>query len=359
MIKNRYILLINKIGLEFYSDTQKRIHKIDFLPQSVYDLEVINESSLDQQISSVIETNKLVPGNILIVLTNSVLFQKEFKIEKDKKSIEDFINNIPFENTCSIIIPLTPTSERVVATNKDLYDSIKNIFVKKNFSVNGITLAALLDKNVSENSQTIISLGLKKIDSIKNDVFDINKKTDSNSDDLDTNSLDPDIEIETEKKKKITPRVIFLILVFIILILVLVGLVVKTVMYPTPVTQQSPTLDSSTNSTDENFTPTPTDTSDSISINNLAKSLSFEIQTNQQNASSAARIREGLQKEGFENISVTVNNTTQTNLITFSNTLPSTVKNRVLDYVSSELSQLTERTVSEASNDILLIIAFK
>ena len=360
MTKNRYILLVSKSSLELYSETLKKSYRIDFLPQSVYDLEVINEASLGQQITTTIETNKLLQGNILIILTSSVLFQKDFPLNQDKKIKEDFLDNIPFENTCFISLPIQKTSERILATNKDLYESIKNTFTKKGFIITGITLSPLLENSTTENSQTLFSIGLKKFESLKGDAFDSKKEEEKDKDpEVDTTETEYADETKPEDKKKITPRVIMLISIFGILILVLFGLVIKTFILPSedipaPII---PTPGEDIQNTSTNPSPIPTSTQDLANLQLLLKATSVQIQTSQKNSSEAARIQEGLEKEGFQKITISVNNNVQSNQIIFSNTISPLVKDTALTYISNQFTEHTEKIASESSNDILIILA--
>jgi len=361
MTKNRYILLVSKSSLELYSESLKKAYRIDFLPQSVFDLEIISEASLSQQITTVIESNKLLQGNILIILTNSVLFQKDFPLSQDEKIKEDFLDNIPFENTCFISIPIQKTSERILAANKDLYISIKNTFTKKGFITTGVTLSPLLENSTTENFQTLFSIGLKKFESLKGDAFDDKKEEEENKDpETDTTETEyGDDETKSEGKKKVTPRVIMLISVFGILILILFGLVLKTFIFPSetipsPIT---PTPIEDAQSTNVSPSQIPTSTQDLANLQLLLKATSIQIQASQKNSSEAARIQEGLKKEGFQNITISINNTIQSNQIIFSDKLSPLVKDKTLTYISGQFAELTEKIASESSNDILLTIA--
>lgn len=358
MTKNRYIVLVNKSSLELYSETLKKAYRIDFLPQSVYDLEIISEASLDQQITTVIETNKLLQGNILIILTSSVLFQKDFPINQDKKIKEDFLNNIPFENTCFISLPIQKTTERILVANKDLYESIKSTFTKKGFVVTGITLSPLLENTVSENSQTLFSIGLKKFESLKGDAFENKEEEKKKDPETDTQETEYEDVLKPESKKKITPRVIMLISVFGILILILFGLVLKTFIFPSkPVSSTiTPTPIEEPPSTAINPSPLPTSAQDQINLQLLLKATSIQIQSSSKNSSEAARIEEGLKKEGFQNITVSANNTIQSTQIIFSDKLSPIVKDKALNYISGQFTEITEKIASESSNDILLTI---
>lgn len=364
MTKNRYIVLVSKNSLEIYSETQKKAVRVDFTPESVIDFEVINRSTLTQQIEAAIEAGKLTPGNILIILTNSVLFQKDFPIAEDKAPEQKFIENIPFENTASLKIPLTKTTERIIAANKDFYETVSDIFTKKNFVVNGTTLTPLLlELNTAESSQNLISQGLKKIDSIKGDMLTMKDKDDKKGKDepkTDVEEVDESEDIadtseNDSKKKKITPRIIGLLVVFGILILVLFGLVFKMILFPEdinpPATPQSQTqLDEMTIEREETPTPAQAD------LRTITKSLTVEIQSIQQSATYSARIRDNLQKEGFQNISIVTDPDISSNQILFSDKVVPEVKNRVLDSIVSLIPTIGERTVSNASKDIVLMI---
>jgi len=366
MTKNRYIVIIDKSGIELYSEALKKGYKIDFLPNSIIDLEVISLDSLIQQISTVIETNKILPGSIVTILTSSVLFQKDFPISEDKKPINKFLDNIPFENLSSITIPITKTSERIIASNKDFYETIIDIFTKKGFEISGITLAPLLlGVTSAENAQSLIMQGLKKFESIKGDQFnqkDKNEKNESHNTEEENTQDNSEAESEstdevTSSKKKITPRTVGLLTVFGVLILILLGLVLKIVLFPSeeilPNSSQNATQVEDT-APQLAISPTPNTPED---LSGITKSLTVKIQTVQQSATYAASIKEKFQNEGFQSITTSIEPDILSTQILFSNTVSLEVKNRVLDSISSSLPDITERTVSNTTNDITLSIS--
>ena len=126
LYRNGFILFIN-----FYSS----ITKFVFLQTIVKDLDLINEDQLRIQIKSLIESYKIPAGVLIIILTETVLFQKDIPNhaaaeygqpelkEGQNEKIEKFLDSVPFENVLSKNVPLQ-NGVRIIATNKDLVDEI-------------------------------------------------------------------------------------------------------------------------------------------------------------------------------------------------------------------------------------------
>ena len=76
--------------------------RFDFPITSVNDLEVVNNTEFVELIKAFIDQSQLPPANIIIVLSNSVCFDRNFSSLAQnilEEQINLFLESVPFENT--------------------------------------------------------------------------------------------------------------------------------------------------------------------------------------------------------------------------------------------------------------------
>lgn len=190
MIKG--VIYLDKTSLDYYAEKMQAIPKLVFPPAVIQDIEVIDIPKLDQMIKAFIDTNKLLPASLTIVLANSILFSKDIpkpdlkQIAKEKAaqkpggspvapapapvpvaSVEDqtlqFLEAVPFNEVSSITLPI-PNGVKLVAANKDLYTDIKRAFEKYKFTVDAVTPLPTFGTSVAPVDATIARRLLQKVD---------------------------------------------------------------------------------------------------------------------------------------------------------------------------------------------------
>ena len=170
--KKSALLYLDRGGFYFYEMGLPNMNSMGFLPTSVRDLDVVDIVSLESQIRTFVEGTKLSPGEITIVISPNIIFEKDIlttEVEKQKENTDKFLETIPFENVASTTIPIE-NGVKVIGINEELYLSIKNAFEKLGSSVESVlpyyslgTDTFLLNNLTAENA----SILLKKVDRLK------------------------------------------------------------------------------------------------------------------------------------------------------------------------------------------------
>lgn len=108
----------------FYFCDGVKIAKLDFLPEVIRDLDIVNEEVLIKSIFDFIDKQKFNVGKFLFVLSESAIFV----VGTDERNV----NLIPYNNVLSKKYA-TQSGEVIIATNKDLVDVISEAFQEKGF----------------------------------------------------------------------------------------------------------------------------------------------------------------------------------------------------------------------------------
>ena len=149
------IIFLDRGGFVIYEDVLSNVWQFPFAPELVRNLDVVNKEQLTTLIKGFIQTNKVVPGKIVVILSDSVIFQKDLTTqaqpqldlaakELQDKEIKNFLDNVPFEETMSRVI----NGLRIVAANKDLMDTILEPFKKIGCIVNAVVPAFIYEKYI-------------------------------------------------------------------------------------------------------------------------------------------------------------------------------------------------------------------
>ncbi len=136
--KEVIVLFLEKTRLSIFDGD--KIVRVSFPTNTIRDLDVIDRSGLDSLLDDFIKNGKLTPVNILFVLADTVCFSKEITVT-DLVTIstetKDFLEVVPFDQ----IISKSYRSQngiRVIATNEELIDAIKEIFERDGFTVEAL-----------------------------------------------------------------------------------------------------------------------------------------------------------------------------------------------------------------------------
>ena len=151
-----------------------KIYELRFSPSSIKDLEVVNQSELDNQIKSFVTANSLKPTPLLLVLSSQVTFEKDITPipqASRKEIIQSFLDTVPF---ASISFKTFHYQDKdiLVVINRNLYDGIKHGFEALGFSVSAVIPALMLGLGSKDTlSAEACQLIIKKTDFIKNNDF--------------------------------------------------------------------------------------------------------------------------------------------------------------------------------------------
>ncbi len=123
----------------FYDQTLPSPIAIEFPPDIISDLEVVSKKKLEYAIQAFLNTYKIVPKSIMILLSPNVTFDKDFILETVQidKNIQEFLDLVPFQEYISRQSKF-PGKIKLVAANKDLTEAIKDSFANMDFAVSAI-----------------------------------------------------------------------------------------------------------------------------------------------------------------------------------------------------------------------------
>ncbi len=213
-------------SLDFYSSKSTNGAHLDFAQTSVRDLELINKVELVEKIKSFVDQNKIPPSNIIIVLSDSVYFEKDFldlPIDQQDIAVNNFLENVPFESVASRLYTIE-RGVKIVAANKELYQAIKEAFESKGFVIESVTPSIILGSSLIDEAGGLnidsVTTIFNKYNLLKQNNLDINK-----------------ISINTSSQKKENPykaehtinkRLIVLAAFFVVLLVILVMVIVSS-----------------------------------------------------------------------------------------------------------------------------------
>lgn len=189
--KQKGVIFIDKNRLDIFAEAMSNILQLPLAPDTVNNLDIISKDKLRTTIQAFISTNKLPPAIFVILLSDAILFVKNFsdqpavsgnnpqpasgqqltpqvapqpqskipplelakmneeKEQQRKLEIQSFLDKIPFENISTKETHL-PTGVQVIAANSDYIEAIKNILEEQGSLVEAVVPASLLGKETTQ-----------------------------------------------------------------------------------------------------------------------------------------------------------------------------------------------------------------
>lgn len=157
------IIYLEPHQISIYSSATSSIIAIPFTGEVVANMEVIAVEALQAQIETGIKQNDLQPHLAHIVISPALYFKKEFPgKEKSLRSpeITAFLDIIPLENVTSRVVAFHEAAV-AVATNKDFYQPILDVFKRSKFEFAGLTPAFVFQESEEEQFQFTPELARK------------------------------------------------------------------------------------------------------------------------------------------------------------------------------------------------------
>lgn len=170
--KLKAVLYLDRNRLDFYLHNSSSVASCNLPTTCVYDLDIKNEEELNKIISQFITQNKLSPAYFLTVFSHNVLFEKDISGLSGAQAdatVTDFVDNVPFENVISKTLRFG-NGVRVVATNRDFYETIKATLERNGFLADGAIADSSLGPELSQSSALEINMAkaiMQKFDSLK------------------------------------------------------------------------------------------------------------------------------------------------------------------------------------------------
>lgn len=223
--KQPAILYLDKNGFYFYASDMPAMVSLAFLETSVKDMDVINPSSIMNQINSFISQYQIPPTIIMLILSPNITFEKDvvgLSIEAQAESISGFLDTVPFESVISKEYPLEK-GVKVIGANDDLYQELRVSFEKAASIIDSVIPYQMLgdDQSLIRNFTTESAIQLiKRSDHLKQ--FTMLKTTKQKI--ATQNNIE---EKQPSKPKANKPRLFIMAGVFILLFIVLGIMIIR------------------------------------------------------------------------------------------------------------------------------------
>lgn len=165
--KQKGALWLDKTGLSLYLEN-KPFLRLNFPPEMINDLEIIDRLKLQNLIHSFVNQNNLSFLSLIVIITAEVLFEKDWNLpqtDTQLKEEEDFLDSIPFENILEHSW-IKDNKKKLIATNQDLITTLEDCFEKENCNFMAVFPYSLFGAGVRDESVKEI---WKKLDNFKRD----------------------------------------------------------------------------------------------------------------------------------------------------------------------------------------------
>lgn len=155
-------IFLDRNGFLFYAQGTGGVMQFNFQPNVIRDLEIINQEAFSSQLIQFINQLKVPPFQTVILLSDSVLFEKQFTtpISDENKEVELFLDNLPFEHIGKIVY--VGQGQTCIATNRELYTSFASAFQSINCSLLSVFPAFAFDidanKFVSQSETVLVEI---------------------------------------------------------------------------------------------------------------------------------------------------------------------------------------------------------
>jgi hypothetical protein len=229
------IIYIQRDKFQLYTPNLHSILEFRFLPEFIRDLDIVNKELLFNLLELFMKNNKIPPTSFIIVIADSASIIKDFPpspqtTQTISPNIDEFLEHIPFEEVSSKKI-LLPNGIRAYATNKNLYETIKNFLIHTNSEVISILPATIIGPELhpsldANGINTILKLypTLKGYNLTTQPVQHLTIKENENHEEKkEENEVTfetPNTEVNEKKSDK--KRTIILVAIFVFLIIVLI-----------------------------------------------------------------------------------------------------------------------------------------
>ncbi|CAN5209050.1 hypothetical protein BH09PAT2_BH09PAT2_05190 [soil metagenome] len=345
------IIYIDRNNLYYYGGNVHTPIAYPFAKTAVVDMEIINEEELATQIADWIKTHKIEPSSTIILLSNTVYFQKEIpegtSVDKQNEIKKMFVENVPFNETQLQEIPIGK-SMLLIAINTEFVYAIRDIFQRCGFTLEAIApIAEIYGKQpISAFSVQIAQDALKKI--TKANGFPL-----EHVEEIPISASDDPLP-----SKKTNNRLFLMIGVFVILIGILV-IVYMTSHKPKTVAIEPdlPPLEAPVAPiTESSSSATIPVSSSEATLSTKKIDLTIQVLNGSGVAGQADKIRQNLLDEGFDNITTGNAAGLESNktLIIFKKEIGEKERSEIIKVIELFVDQYTVQERNDIDIDVLI-----
>lgn len=151
-----YVATLYRDRLALCSPSSAQPLELKFSDASVKDLEIVNQSELDNQVKVFVAAQKIRPGELIFILSAKIVFEKDLsKIPQAERSIQiqSFLDSVPLSSVSHKIFRVQNT-EKLIVINRNLYDGLKRAFETLGFFVSAVVPGVMLGDIGAQEAMT-------------------------------------------------------------------------------------------------------------------------------------------------------------------------------------------------------------
>ncbi len=350
-----------------------------FTDDTMQHLDILSHENFIRQIHEFIETNKLPSSNILMILSDDLLFCKELPaLSRNNSSPEEdaqgFIDAVPFDSVLSKAYRLE-RKELLVATNYDYFRQFEYAFNKNHSRIEDVVPLFLLGKSVNLQygmPKDVAHVILEKLGNIKpwgmpvvQEVEPITHKDEEpvlkkKNDQVDTDTLSTSAPIRKKTKKRIyTLAASFLPLLGIFMYLFIqmnAENARETAQFQTKLHQQT-IAQTQTTPAPQTIIALPTGSPSAFSATVTEQNMKVSLEYSATSASIAASIKDELTKFGIKSIQdIRATTSNNANSVLFSGNVPAGTRQRIVDELHKVIATVDIQEGNQLSSDVFITL---
>lgn len=179
MTVSKGVLYLEGDKFQLSLDTRADVVVFPFPPNLVSHLDIIDSDALKLNLTEFIKKNALVFTNLIIVLSSTIIFDKDFKTEEEEK-IQEYLDNVPYETISIKKIPIQGGT-KVLVGNATIYNLLTEVFTKNGAKLDFVIPEIALGAPIGAFNASTARLIMSKTDSLSQYKFEVDATTEDKS----------------------------------------------------------------------------------------------------------------------------------------------------------------------------------
>jgi hypothetical protein len=218
----RGVLYLQRDKFLLSIDSRVDILTYVFPPNMVSNLDILDTDGLKLNLNEFIRQNKIAMTSLVIVLSNAVIFEQDFKTE-DEPKIPDFLDNVPYETISIKKIPIQGGT-KVLIGNATFYTLLADVFKQNGTVLDYVIPEKALGASIGSFNASTARLILTQFETLSQYKFVVDESTETQA------------EFKLPEKKKIVVHkknytLLYTIPVFALLLLILLFMILQPIIF--------------------------------------------------------------------------------------------------------------------------------
>jgi hypothetical protein len=238
----RGVLYLQRDKFLLSIDTRVDVITYVFPASLVSNLDILDSDGLKQNLSEFIKQNKVAMTNLVIVLSNAVIFEQDFKTT-DEPKIQEFLDNVPYETISIKKVPIAGGT-KILIGNATFYTLIADVFKQNGTALDYVIPEKALGSPIVSFNASTARLILTQFEALSQYKFVVDESTETQAD------------FKPPEKKKIVVHkknytLLYTLPVFGLLLLILAFMILQPIIF------KQKTTTNTTSTVLPTFTPVP------------------------------------------------------------------------------------------------------